>query len=239
MFYQFQEQIAAVQQQSSNLPNLAAEKLFQYLPPAGLLPVGTNAFAWDIFLGAHAPTDAIPLNLDQARAVVWSSLREEPVTVVPLSANATAQPPPVPFHVYSLSGRTDVVLFARATPDEVVAADVYYDNSACNMPGVQTVQDALDALCRDRWVAAARLSQHRAMAGKKCSIKSPSAATPRSRFPDQGDDPLANAVKIANRGNVWLTGSGSRFPDFANRGEAALYFSELHRRRHHQIAQLS
>lgn len=222
MFYQFQEQIAAVQQQSSNLPNLAAEKLFQYLPPAGLLPVGTNAFAWDIFLGAHAPTDAIPLNLDQARAVVWSSLREEPVTVVPLSAKATAQPPPVPFHVYSLVGRTDVVLFARATPDEVVAADVYYDNSACNMPGVQTVQDALDALCRDR-CGCCTLVATPGNGWEKVFDQIPERGDASVCFPI-GDYPLANAVKIANRGNLRLTGSGPGSRILANQSEAALIF---------------
>jgi hypothetical protein len=221
MLQQFQEELTDIRGQAGVARNLAAEQRFKYLPPAGLLPVGGTDFDWKIFLGAHAPKAEIALDVEQTRALLWRSLSEEPVTVV-AAAKASASPAPVRFHVYRLSGQTGLVLFIRSAMAEVVADDVYYDNSACRLEGVQTVQAALDALCSAK-DGCCTLVASPGQGWEKIFDRVQEGGDANVCFP-VGHYPLSGPITIKRKGHLRLTGCGFGSLIAADRSEAALVF---------------
>jgi hypothetical protein len=222
IFQQFQEEISEIQLEAGIPSGLAAEKRFKYLPPGGLLPVGGNNFDWKLFLGAHAPAAEVALDSDQARALLWRALGEDPVLVVPISKATTANPPPMRFQVYRITGQTDLVLFLRPTRNEVLAEDVYYDNSVCRLEGVETVQEALDALCSAQNGCCTLVATPEA-GWEKMFARIPAGGSASVCFPI-GDYPLSGPVTIEGKGHLRLTGCGFGSRITADKSEAALIF---------------
>ncbi|HYN84771.1 MAG TPA: carboxypeptidase regulatory-like domain-containing protein [Pyrinomonadaceae bacterium] len=115
MMLQFQEQIASMQG-ATGLANLRADERFAYLPPAGLLPVGTGAFNWQTFLGPYAPPEAQNLDEGLLRSVLARAVSVDPVKINQFPTVQLAnQSPPAPVLVYRVPGAPDFVLFARST----------------------------------------------------------------------------------------------------------------------------
>lgn len=143
-FFQFQDQLAdlAKEVKPAAVSSLKAADYFDFLPPAGYLPLSGSATAWKGFLGAYAPAVETPLHEGLAPALLRQALCHAPVRLA-----AGAPPPAARYKVYRVASKPGYVLFARSNLAETVAADVAFDNTACQLPTAKTVQEAIEALC--------------------------------------------------------------------------------------------
>jgi hypothetical protein len=142
-----------------------------------------------------------------------------------------AQPPSGVKHQYAPVGLADfdgtnfvgVVdcrpLFPPLT--DITAGDVKFDDSTCQLPGVTTVQQAIDALC-DRTGSVCTLTARPGPGWESIFAQLQQNEDARICFP-VGTYPLASAVVIADKGNLLLEGSGLG-TRIASQGEAALVF---------------
>ncbi len=142
---QFAEQIAALRNDPSVGAGAWVEHYLTHLPAVGYLPTGPGGFAWQGFLGAHAPAQATPIAQGLVRSVLATALPRRALRVV--ARNAPGAAAATRYQVYQIEGRTDHVLIVRSGLAEVVARDVHFDNDGCQLPSVHTVQGALEALC--------------------------------------------------------------------------------------------
>lgn len=128
--------------------SLHVEDQFAYLPPAAYIRVGSKAYDAVAFLGAHAPPGKSPTPLagGLARAVILHACEQSAVPVIARDAANAGQA--IAYRIYQVDGAQDYVLIARSSLGEVVARDVFFDNTVCCFDGAVNVQDALDALCR-------------------------------------------------------------------------------------------
>ncbi len=87
-FLQFEEHIEHIRSRESNLQTIKAADRFEYLPPAGLLPIHPNSagsFNWSTFLGSLAPE-----SLDVTDAALVPYLIRESFHHQPFSATDTS-----------------------------------------------------------------------------------------------------------------------------------------------------
>jgi hypothetical protein len=82
MFLQFESQIRSILLQG-DAGSIAAETRFQFLPPAGILPVATESspagFNPQIFFGTHASMDVATTDGDLVRDLFQDALSHEPI----------------------------------------------------------------------------------------------------------------------------------------------------------------
>jgi hypothetical protein len=221
LFQQFQNHLLAVLAESPPRPRGAHER-FVFLPPAVLLPVGSGEFGWRDFLGEHAPRNPTPIPLDEglARAILRHSLGQDPVVVVPTPKPAGA-PVPVPFHVYQVAGWQNIVLLARSSFGEVVADDVAFDNSVCQLSNANNVQTAIEELCKDRHCCATVIAPGAGWEGILPSLVKQDA---HICF-QPGEYRLDRPLQLSGSGNLIITGAGRGTKIVASRSEAAFIFS--------------
>jgi len=89
MFLQFQEQFATLETGTSPPPGLAADSVFQFLPPAGILPDPDGTF-WPAFLGPLGPTRETAIDASLWPRLLRESFTLEPVQVPAFSSATTA-----------------------------------------------------------------------------------------------------------------------------------------------------
>jgi hypothetical protein len=85
MYLQFEDQVEELLPTLSAPQNVAAATYFAYLPPAGLLPIGSQGgapgFDPATFFGAQASQDIAETDADLVRALLQESLWHEPIEV--------------------------------------------------------------------------------------------------------------------------------------------------------------
>jgi hypothetical protein len=218
LFLQFQEQLAAVAKPLASAKSVQAADYFACLPPAGVLPIGTNQFDWKAFFGSAAPATTIDLDRGLVRSVLRHSFAQEPVAV-----DTT---PAVAYHVYRIVTGTGAaapyVVFARSSLAEVIAADVSFDNSVCQLPNADNVQTAIEELwkltrCGCSIVIAPQPGWEKAF------DQIPDGADAEICF-QAGDYPLDQPLRITNKGWLRLTGAGVGTRIHADSAETALSF---------------
>lgn len=134
-FAQFQEQVAET---PAVLAEAAAQSL-RWLPPAGLLPPGTD---WRRFLGPRAPAREVPLAPGDAPEVLASAQACDPVRLADASDDTR-------FRVYRIgAAATGHVLFVRDSRRIRHAEQIWLDGQRADLPGVSDVQSAIDTLRR-------------------------------------------------------------------------------------------
>ena len=83
MFLQFQDQIAKMRLDGEPLPTVAARDRFVFLPPVGLLPIGTDSqplgFKYDTFFSGMAYRDPIFIEGAQLRPLVQEAINYPPI----------------------------------------------------------------------------------------------------------------------------------------------------------------
>jgi hypothetical protein len=217
MLHQFEDEAFALLAEPG-APARRAHERFVFLPPAAFLAVGATRFDWKRFLGVHSPSAEIPIDEGLARAVIRHSLAQEPVPV--MSPGGTGA---IAFHVYRVAGRQDYVLFARSSLNEVVAADVAFDNTACQLPGATTVQKAIDALCRDRQPCCSitvvpGVGWERPLVALRAGEHAHVCFQP-------GEYRLERALELKGKGHLVFTGAGPGTRIVATGTEAACVFN--------------
>lgn len=83
MFLQFQDQIEEMRLQGTNLGSIIAANRFDYLPSAGMLPVGgpKGSFDYRTFFGGHTYRDPVFVEGAQARSLMHDSFNYPPIDV--------------------------------------------------------------------------------------------------------------------------------------------------------------
>jgi hypothetical protein len=104
---------------------------------------------------------------------------------------------------------------------EITAADVEFDDTTCQLPGVTTVQQAIDALC-ERTGGVCTLTATPGPGWESIFTHLGKSQDARICFP-VGTYPLESAVVIADKGNLLVEGSGPG-TRIVSQGEAALVF---------------
>jgi hypothetical protein len=80
MFLQFQAQVDDLHLPNANLSNTKAGDIFDYLPPVGLLPVGsTNSFNYDVFFSEMTSRDPIFIEGAQLRPLIREAIDYPPI----------------------------------------------------------------------------------------------------------------------------------------------------------------
>ena len=104
IFLEFQEHLELLLQRETGLASIEASQRFQFLPPAGYLPVGVGKFNADKFFAGF---DVAKRTLDSAFLRLWvgNSWFIEPIDIKP-------RPLP-PLVVFDVPGAPDYVVFAR------------------------------------------------------------------------------------------------------------------------------
>ena len=98
---------------STSLNTLSANQVFDYLPAAGYLPVGTDSFDWKTFLGSLAPPAITCVDRRFFRQILHNSFYQSPIKVGPYADKTPSNEPPV--DVYQDASETDSVIFARSS----------------------------------------------------------------------------------------------------------------------------
>jgi hypothetical protein len=222
MLLQFQEQMAAISQEAIAHSALKAESRFAFLPPAGFLRVGGGGFDWKTFLGPHATTMEVPLAPGLAGAVVQRSFGHDAIAVVSSANAASANPPPAKFNVYRVAGHPNYVMFARSTLAEEVAHDVWFDNSICKFPGVDNVQDAIDALFNE-FHGCCTLVVRPEPGWEKIFDRIPNGKDAEICF-QAGTFSTSAPVFVRQKGHLRIVGSGKASQIVASKSEAAIVF---------------
>lgn len=104
----------------------------------------------------------------------------------------------------------------------ISASDVRFDNDACKLPGAETVQEAIDALCqRNAGPCTINLSPGQGWEAALTAIGANEDATICFGI---GDFTLSQPVTISGAGNLKVTGAGGGTRIIALAAEAALVF---------------
>ncbi len=106
--------------------------------------------------------------------------------------------------------------------NDLRAADISFDNSACQIPGADTVQEALDQLCQQREGACTFVVK----AGQNLQAVFdliPAGGDASICF-QAGSFSLDHSVTVKNKGRLKLSGAGTGTHLIANKVEAALVF---------------
>jgi hypothetical protein len=88
MFLQFQEQFATLETGTSPPPGLTADSVFQFLPPAGILPDPDGTF-WRTFLGPLGPIQETAIDASLWPHLLRESFALEPIQVPAFSSATT------------------------------------------------------------------------------------------------------------------------------------------------------
>ena len=131
-FLQFQEQLA----DTPAIASAAATVNLSWLPPAGLLPAGTD---WRRFFADRAPSDITPLAAPDAPGVLQRALVEDAIDLsTPASAGRV--------RVYQIEGSGAPMLFVRDSRNVQHAERTWLDGTRSGLTGVSDVQAAIDTL---------------------------------------------------------------------------------------------
>lgn len=221
-FFQFQDQLADLAQavKPATVASLKAADYFDFLPPAGYLPVSGGGTAWKGFLGLHAPAVETSLHEGLAPALIRQALFHAPVRLVA----GGAQPlPSARFKVYRVAAQPGYVLFARSNLAETVAADVPFDNTLCQLSPGKTVQDAIEALsARDSGCCTLHI---RPGPNWHLPLLAIAAGQNAEICFDAGDYPLTAPLSLSGKGHLRIVGTGPGTRLRALASEAALSFS--------------
>lgn len=131
-FLQFQEHLA-------DTPAIAASPAtvhLTWLPPAGLLPPGTD---WRRFFADRAPARATPIAATDAPGVLQRALLEDAIDL-------TATPASGRVRVYEIEGSGAPLLFVRDSRNVQHAERTWLDGVRSGLNGVSDVQTAIDHL---------------------------------------------------------------------------------------------
>ena len=131
-FLQFQEQLA----DTPAIANAAATANLRWLPPAGLLPSGTD---WRRFFADRAPARATALAASDAPGVLQRTLAED---AIDLTAAATSGR----VRVYEVEGTGAPLLFVRDSRNVLHAERIWLDGARSGLGGIADVQAAIDTL---------------------------------------------------------------------------------------------
>lgn len=127
IFYQFQDQVAAMLSPNKDLGQTVASSLFEYLPPVGLLPVGGNRFQAHQFF-KEGPSADDGLEPAQIRQAVQQALALEPVEV----KSWIEKKFPL-IRLFALRGISQYILFVR--DDRLIATQIPSDPPTSVEPG--------------------------------------------------------------------------------------------------------
>ena len=131
-FLQFQEQLA----DTPAIASAAATVNLSWLPPAGLLPAGTD---WRRFFADRAPSGITPLAATDAPGVLQRALVEDAIDLsTPASAGRV--------RVYQIEGSGAPLLFVRDSRNVQHAERTWLDGTRSGLTGVSDVQAAIDTL---------------------------------------------------------------------------------------------
>lgn len=133
-FLQFQEQLADTPAIASN----PATVHLSWLPPAGLLPPGTD---WQRFFADRAPARTTPLAASDAPGVLQRALLEDAIDLTATAASGRVR-------VYEIEGGGAPLLFVRDSRNVQHAERTWLDGSQSGLNGVSDVQTAIDHLRR-------------------------------------------------------------------------------------------
>lgn len=130
-FLQFQEQLA----DTPGIAAAAATVHLSWLPPAGLLPPGTD---WRRFFADRAPARTTSLAAADAPGVLQRALLEDAIDLTAPAAGSRVR-----VHLVEGSG---ALLFVRDSRNVTHAERVWLDGDRSDLPGVSDVQAAIDRL---------------------------------------------------------------------------------------------
>lgn len=131
-FLQFQEQLA----DTPAIAAAAATVNLSWLPPAGLLPAGTD---WRRFFADRAPARATPLAASDAPGVLQRALTEDAIDLTAPAASGRVR-------VHEIEGSGAPLLFVRDSRNVQHAERTWLDGARSGLGGVSDVQAAIDAL---------------------------------------------------------------------------------------------
>lgn len=131
-FLQFQEQLA----DTPAIASAAATVHLSWLPPAGLLPPGTD---WRRFFADRAPARETPLAAADAPGVLQRALAEDAIDLTASAASGRVR-------VYQIEGSGAPLLFVRDSRNVQHAERTWLDGVRSGMSGVSDVQSAIDQL---------------------------------------------------------------------------------------------
>lgn len=133
IFLQFQDQLNDIANESNlNLKDVTAAQRLKFLPAAAYLPVGSNGFDWQKFLGTLAPASETKLDAGLLRSILHNSFHEDPILI-----DST---PKAAVDVYVDPSQTDCVLFARSAKGRIrvsfnpvpSSVDIYAQQGDCS-----------------------------------------------------------------------------------------------------------
>lgn len=131
-FLQFQEQLA----DTPAIASAAATAHLSWLPPAGLLPPGTD---WQRFFADRAPARATPLAATDAPGVLQRALAEDAIDLTAAASTGRVR-------VYEIEGSGAPLLFVRDSRNVQHAERTWLDGARSGLVGVSDVQAAIDHL---------------------------------------------------------------------------------------------
>ncbi|OGA80908.1 MAG: hypothetical protein A2711_07075 [Burkholderiales bacterium RIFCSPHIGHO2_01_FULL_63_240] len=131
-FLQFQEQLA----DTPAIAAAAATVNLSWLPPAGLLPAGTD---WRRFFADRAPARVTPLAASDAPGVLQRALTEDAIDLTAPAASGRVR-------VHEIEGSGAPLLFVRDSRNVQHAERTWLDGARSGLGGVGDVQAAIDAL---------------------------------------------------------------------------------------------
>ncbi len=131
-FLQFQEQLA----DTPAIASAAATAHLSWLPPAGLLPPGTD---WRRFFGDRAPARETPLAAVDAPGVLQRALAEDAIDLTASAASGRVR-------VHQIEGSGAPLLFVRDSRNVQHAERTWLDGARSGLSGVSDVQLAVDQL---------------------------------------------------------------------------------------------
>lgn len=131
-FLQFQEQLA----DTPAIASAAATVHLSWLPPAGLLPPGTD---WQRFFADRAPARATPLAATDAAGVLQRALTEDAIDLTASASTGRVR-------VYEVEGSGAPLLFVRDSRNVQHAERTWLDGTRSGLMGVSDVQAAVDTL---------------------------------------------------------------------------------------------
>lgn len=204
-FLQFQAQIA----DTPALLGAAASAALGRLPPAGVLPGGTD---WRRFLGSRAPVREVALAAGDAPDVLAGALAADAIA---LSGSAD----PAALRVYRVGGGGGPLLFVRDGRALHHAEQVWLDGTRAGLPGVSDVQKAIDELRRRSCL---HVVFRPSMAVKEMQSMLPKSGDVAICF-EAGEYRLDGTLVLEGLGRATLHGAGARL--VAGKGTTALRLS--------------
>ncbi len=131
-FLQFQEQLA----DTPTIASAAATVNLVWLPPAGLLPPGTD---WRRFFADRAPARATPLAAADVPGVLQRALAEDAIDLGASAASGRVR-------VHEIEGSGGPLLFVRDSRNVQHAERIWLDGARSGLGNIADVQAAIDTL---------------------------------------------------------------------------------------------